>query len=246
VRAAAALLVLFAATRAHAEPWPGRLVVPPGLIDVAITVEVNLGVREVAEPVSIAPDVWWGATDRVTVGVTTSARALSRYETGHGLCVHECERLYDNLAIDARGEVAPWAAARLRVVARSFAPFKPSARLGAVVRARRGAWAIEADPHVQTSLGNRALGNRDQVSLPVWLRFQLGCRAAGWVFTGARGEIAGLREKVVVPIGAGVVVGLGAVDVAIEAGLPAALGPQNQSKPRMAWLTVGWRGGDRR
>jgi hypothetical protein len=246
-----AILIAFAASAlgtARADVWPAGLVLPRHALEVDATVEVNAGTRAWGEPVSLAPDVWWGATDRLTVGVVTSARALSRVEPGDGLCLtgsaHGCDRLYDNLGVDGRWSVRRGAlavAARLRLVARSFAPLRPSLRPGALLRWRRGAVAVEADPYVQLGLANRDQGNRDQLAVPLWLRFQLGCRAAGWVQTGVRGELAGFAEKYAIPLALGAAVRLGPVDVGAEVGAPALLGPQNQLRDRSAYVFVRWR-----
>jgi hypothetical protein len=248
VRAALVVIAIGAAAApARADVWPDALVLPRGELHVRATVELELGTRIAFEPVSLAPDAWWGATDRLTIGVVTSAHALSRVEAGSGLCLtgsaHGCPRLYDNLALDGRwslrrGRLA--VAARARLAARSFDPWKPSLRPGVRVRWRRGPLALEADPHLQLGLANRDRGNRDQLSLPLWVRFQLGCRAAGWVHTGVRGEVAGFSEKYEIPLAVGAAVRVGPVDVGAEVGFPALLGPQNVVGGRSAYLYVEW------
>lgn len=234
---AAVILVLLAAPAA-ADP----VVLPAGAVEVALTVEANVSTRERFEPVSITPDVWYGATDRLTLGVTTSSRAVSRVDAGGGLCVrsreHGCPRLYDDLAFDARWRVAPDVALRARFVNASFAPWKPSLRLGALARWRRGAWAVEADPQLQLGLVNTDEGNRSALDAPVWVRFQLGCRAEGWVRTGVRGELAGFTDKAAIAVGLGGEVHLGHVDVGAELAFPSLLGPQNQFRTRAAFVYV--------
>jgi hypothetical protein len=113
-------------------------------------------------------------------------------------------------------------------------------RPGARLVWRREPWAIEGDPHLQIGLASRDQGNRDQLSLPVWLRAQLGCRASIWIHTGARGELDGFFEKLAIPLGVGVAARVGPVDVGAEAGFPVLLGPQNHFTSRQAWLWVGW------
>jgi hypothetical protein len=217
-----------------AEVWPTSLVLPRGQVDAAVTLEV--------EPAqSVAPDLWWGVTDRFTLGVVTSARAQSRIEARNGVCVHGCDRLYDNVALDGRWSLQGGAfaiAARVRLGARSFAPFRPTLRPGVLLRWWRGAFAVEADPHLQLGLAHRAEGNRDQLALPVWLRAQLGCRASLWLFTGARGEAIDFAEKYAVPFALGAAVRVGPVVVGAEAGFAALLGPQNQLADHSASLFV--------
>jgi hypothetical protein len=238
VRAAAVILVLLAAPAA-ADP----IVLPRGAIQAELTVEASLSSRERFEPVSLAPDLWYGVTDRLTLGLTTSARAVSRVDAGLGLCVrsddHGCPRLYDDLASDARWRLTPDAALRARLVHASFAPWKPSLRLGGTVRARRGAWTLEGDPHLGLGLYHTDAGNRATLELPAWIRFQLGCRAEGWIRTGVRGELAGFTEKAAIAVGLGGEVHLGrGVDVGAEVAFPSLLGPQNQFRTRSAFVYV--------
>lgn len=231
------ILVLLAAPAA-ADP----VVLPRAAVQADLTVELGVSSRELLEPVSIAPDLWYGATDRLTLGLTTSSRAVSRVDAGSGLCVrseeHGCPRLYDDLAVDARWRVAPEAAIRARFVSSSFSPWKPSLRLGALARWRRGAWAVESDPQLAFGLWNTDQGNRATLELPVWVRFQLGCRAEGWIRTGARGELDGFTEKVAIAVGLGGEVHAGPVDVGAEVAFPTLFGPQNQFRSRAAFVYV--------
>lgn len=170
---------------------------------------------------------------------------MSRFDAGHGVCLrsvdHGCPRLYDDLAIDARWAWRDDVALRARFVNASFAPWKPSLRLGALARWRRGAVAVEADPQLQLGLADTDQGNRSQLDVPVWLRFQLGCHAAGWVRTGARGELSGFLDKVAIVVGVGGAVQVHRFEVGAEVAFPTLLGPQNQVRTRSGFLYVSTR-----
>ncbi|HVV83159.1 MAG TPA: hypothetical protein VHE35_08765, partial [Kofleriaceae bacterium] len=99
-------------------------------------------------------------------------------------------------------------------------------------------WAV-AQPELAMSLGGRAQGNRDTVEAPVWLGLDAGA-AAVWLRTGLRGDLAGLGEKLEIPIAAGVAVARGHWRAGVDAGWPQLLGPQNSFKQRQAaiWLAV--------
>ncbi|HEU5059734.1 MAG TPA: hypothetical protein VFU21_24550 [Kofleriaceae bacterium] len=232
-------------------PW-----LAPGVCEASLAGEGNLsapgGGTELLEPVSLAPDLHCGAAAGLTVGVTHSARALSLVDSGGGLCLTGedggCPRPYDGGALDLRRAVpggrAVRVALRARLVARSLAPFKPSARLGALVKigGAGGRLSLLADPHVSLGLANQDQGNRDAVSLPLVGQLQLGRRLALELITGVRGELAGFEEKLAVPIAFGAVVSPGAAfDVGLEAGWAKLLGPQNTFKQRHAALFVTYR-----
>ncbi len=207
----AALIVLVLATPAYAD------------VTAALTVEADLSARRELDDVSGRPDIWFDVTDRLTLGVTTSARALSRLHVA---------QYYDDVALDGLWKLDPRVSLRARFV-QSWEPWRPSIRLGALVRARRGAWAIEGDPHVQVGLANTDLGNRAQLDVPLWLRFH-----GAWVRTGARGELSGFTEKVAIPLGLGGVVHAGRLDVGAEVAFPRLLGPQNEFRTRVAYVYV--------
>ena len=228
-----------------------------GLCQVALVGEANLTKRESLHPVSLAPDAACGVSDRLTVGLVTSARSLSRVDSGDGLClggtegdpVHDCQRPVDNAAVDGLyllrgGDLA--VAARARLVFASFGPVKPSVRLGALVRLRRGRAALVLDPAVGIGLGNRDRGNRDTVALPVVGQLQLGPRVLVELETGVRGELAVFGDAYQVPVGAALQVSPSAAwDVGLELGWPELLGPRNTFKERHLSLWLSWRPGRR-
>lgn len=257
-RAVPLLLVALAATPAAADP-PLEVVrrppwLPPGVCEASLAGEADLsaagGGSEPWQPISLAPDLHCGGAGGLTLGVTHSARALSLVDSGGGLCLSGedggCARPYDGGALDLRvpmrGGRAVRVALRARLVARSLEPFKPSARLGALVRVGGGPVSLLADPHVSLGLANQDQGNRDAIALPLIGQLQLGRRIALELITGVRGEIAGFDEKAAVPVAFGVIVSpAAALDLTLEAGWEKLLGPQNTFKQRHAALVVTYR-----
>ncbi len=202
--------------------------------------ESNFGVRKQLEPVSLAPDIHCGVHPRFTLGLTHSARSLSLVDSGDGLCLRGsgagCPHTYDGTALDAlalvRGGTAA-VAARARLAASSYDPFKPSVRAGALVRLAAGRASLLLDPHIQIGLANRDRGNRDQLNLPARGQLQLGSRAILALQTGIRGELATFGDAFAVPIGVGVEISpSSAWDIGFEAAFPRLLGPQNTFKQR--------------
>ena len=232
-------------------PW-----LAPGLCEASLVGEASLsaagGGSEPWQPLSLAPDLHCGTAAGFTIGVTHSARALSLVDSGSGVCLTGedggCPRPYDGGALDLRRQMPGGhlvrVALRARLVARSLEPFKPSARLGALVRVggAGGRLSLLADPHVSLGLANQDQGNRDAIALPLVGQLQLGRRVALELITGVRGELDGFEEKLAVPIAFGVVITpTAAVDVGLEAGWNKLLGPQNTFKQRHAALFVTYR-----
>lgn len=261
LRGAVALVVVaLAGAPAGADDagWPVEAVrrppwLRPGLCEGSLVAEANLSPIDVWQPVSLAPDLACGGAGGVTLGVSHSARALSLVDSGNGLCLTgeegNCPRPYDGGALDLRapmpGGEAVRVALRARLVAKSLAPFKPSARLGALVRiGGAGHLSLLADPHVSLSLAAEELGNRDFVALPLTGQLQIGRHLTLELITGVRGELHAFDEVFAVPIAFGVIATpTAALDVGLEAGWPKLLGPQNTFKQRHAALVVTYRFG---
>jgi hypothetical protein len=214
--------------------------------EAAAALELDLSKRREFEPASVAPDVWYGATDRLTIGIVHSARALGVLDAGGGLCfrgsAHGCPRAYDNVAIDARYRLrAGWlaVAARTRVAIGSFDPFKPSVRPGALIRLHKGRFGLTADPHLQIGLDHRDLGNRDWLRVPVWFAVQPVRRVAIALRTGVDGEFATFGDTFAIPLGLDATVRVSKkVELSALFAFPTLGGPQNQFNPRVAWLSV--------
>jgi len=242
VRLKFATVGLCLAARAHAAP--DDLVTRPLVLDAAtvelrMTVEVDVQRSDIAQPLSLAPDVWWGISPRWTLGVIHSNASLDRIEAGATLCVRQdqappCDRLYHGSGLDVRYSAlaGPLAVApRLRLVIRDLDPIKPVVTLGAMARWAHGRFAVATDPYLRIPLANAELGNRTQLVLPLWLTVQ---PASGWAIslrTGYDSDLAVFRDGGHGPISLGVTARATAtVDLAIEAGWPRLLGPQHDAR----------------
>lgn len=241
------------ATSARAEPASDLvarpIVLPAGRVAAELTVEVNLAHNFWAEPLSLAPDVWWGVTSRWTVGLVHSNASVDRFAPGASLCLREdplyCDSLYRGSGLDVRyaairGPVA--VAPRARALVRDVDPFKPALALGALAKWTRGRYAVTADPYIQLGLANTGLGNRAALFVPVQLAVQPTCRWQLALDTGYNSELAVIRDGWHIPVAIGARARATAhIDVAATVGFASLLGPQNTPKQRVLFLSVGWR-----
>ncbi len=246
-----ACIVLFARL-AHADPddlVPRPIVLAPGQLELDLTVEMNLAPGQVAQPLSLAPDAWFGATARWTVGVVHSDPAVDRIEPGASFCfatgVTGCSRFYRGSGVDVRwsalaGELA--VAPRARLLLRDVDPWKPAVTLGALVQWTHGRWAAWSDPYLQLGLANTDAGNRHALFVPIGVAMQPTCRWAIELRTGWDSDFAVIADGWYVPIWVGARARATAhVDVGAAVGFFSALGPQNNANQRAAFFTVGWR-----
>ncbi len=230
------------------------LVLRTGELDARVSLETNLEKSRYNRPLSLAPDVWIGVTDRWTVGLAHSNPSLDRIDAGASLCVrHEpglCDRTYRGGHLDVRWSwregtrdgglaIAP----RARVLLRDVDPVKPAVAAGALVRWTRGRFRISTDPYLRLGLANRDRGNRAAVMVPVWLGIQPTCRWLVELHTGYDGDLAVWPDGWHIPVALVIrVAATASIDVSVEGGASSLLGPQNNIKQRAAMLTIGWRG----
>lgn len=244
--------VLAAARIAHAQPddvITRPLVLEAQQLEAQLGLEINLQTRRFGEPLSLAPDLWYGVTRRWTVGLFHGNQSVDRIEAGATFCVRQldrrCESTYHGSGLDVRWSwrEGPLAIApRARLVLREIDPLKPALTLGALVRWTRGRFMIASDPYLRHGLANRDLGNRAALMLPVWFGVQPTCRWLVALHTGWDSELATWRDGWHVPFALLVRArATTAIDVSVEAGFPSLLGPQNNYKTAAAIITVGWR-----
>lgn len=248
MRAAVAAIALCATTARADVPWP-RLVLDDDQVEVAATLEVSIATAPFARPTSLAPDLWWGATPRLTIGLTHSHASVDQIAAGASLCLRTadlgCDRTYRGSNLDARYlvyedhtvSVAP----RARLLLRDIDPVKPALTLGATARWRHGRYAIAADPYLQLGLYNRDKGNHAQLWLPVYLEVTVACRWLVAAHVGWNSELIEVNDAWHLPLGGIVRVrATSFLDVGLEAGFSTLGGPQNNIKQRAAMFTVAW------
>jgi hypothetical protein len=230
----------------HATDIVGRpLVLARGQLEAQLSYERGLPETSVVSRTSLAPDLWFGVTPRLTVGLVHSNRSVDQLDAGDTFCLNdkffECDGAYHGSGIDVRYALRDDIAPRARLLLRDVDPAKPAVAFGALARWRRGRLAITSDPHVRFGLANRDRGNRAAFNIPVWLAVQPTCRWVVALHGGIDGDFAVLRDGWHLPFG--VIAGVNAIsnlDVFVEYGFPSLGGPQHQFT-RVLAVTVGWR-----
>jgi hypothetical protein len=221
-----------------------------GGLELRLSASINLQQRSIGEPVSLAPDAWWGATPKLTLGIIHSDASLDQIATSGSFCVRQaevstCNKLYRGSGLDVRyaaldGNLA--VAPRLRVLVRDVDPIKPAITVGAMVRWAHGRFAIAGDPYLRLPLANPELGNRASINLPLWLAIQPAERWLIALRTGYAADLVVLRD------GGHGALALGAtaritreLEVGLEAGWPSLFGPQHDARHGALMISAGWR-----
>jgi hypothetical protein len=189
-----ALIVLASAAPAAAQEMveERQMTLPAGRAFIQVFAEINLSEEAVAKPLSIAPDLWYGVSNELSVGLVHSGRAATGFYggVGNGLCLSGedggCAKVYDNVGLDVRyhfyreGDLTLSADGGLFVG--SFDPFVASLKVGAIGRYQAGALALEAAPALFAGLTQRepegggvviSTGNKEIFFLPVSVMYAL-------------------------------------------------------------------------
>jgi hypothetical protein len=169
------LAVIAASATAAADPAPGPLVLRDGQLAAQLVLEVSLDLSYVGDPTSLAPDLWWGVTPRLTIGVIHSDPSLDQVGVDATFCVryttYRCSGPYKGDGLDARwlaidGPIA--VAPRIRAIMRDIDPDKPALTLGALARWTHSWFSITGDPYLRLGLANQQDGNRAALYVPIW------------------------------------------------------------------------------
>lgn len=138
---------------------------PEGRVLVQVFGEINMSTDLVAKPFSIAPDIWYGVSNDLTVGIVHSGRAQTGLlgGAGNGLCLagedNGCAEIYDNIGLDGRyhfyrsGGLS--AAADAGLFVKTFDPLTLALKVGLVGRWQAGSLAVELGPNIFAGLTER-------------------------------------------------------------------------------------------
>ena len=163
-----------------------QLTLPGGKVFLDAFVEVSLSKDLAFKPVSLAPDVWYGVSDDLTLGLVHSGRGATGLwgKSGDGLCFtgesKGCPKVYNNLGVDARYHL--WRkggmafAADGGLYAMSLDPFKLSLKLGGIAHFGFGAFSVEAGPNIFIGITKRSEGNKEELTIPVTFMYALPMR----------------------------------------------------------------------
>ena len=190
-----------------------RLTAPHRRLVVHALLELSLSKDAAGKPISIAPDVWYGLTPGLTVGLVHSSRALTGIlgGAGDGLCITGdsggCGRFYDHAGLVARvhlrgGRFA--VALDGGLIAGSFDPLALALKVGIAARWQLGKLAAEVVPSVWLGLTERDAGNIETMYVPLSVTSALAPRLAVAGQVGMVAPFDRFRQEVVIATSVGV------------------------------------------
>jgi hypothetical protein len=211
---AAAVVALAGTPRAaHADEefyivadWPIRLVDRPLVLGPSMfevrgdTLRLELSKDRVGDPISLAPDLYYGLTERITLG----------YFHDVGVCISGdgCATTYNDFGAEALFSLiydGPLVmAGRIGLTFGPLDPFVGGVHAGLPVRVGAGDVAVLVEPRVYIGLLERDTRG-DFVDVPVQLQYQLTDQNVLLLSSGVRGPLRDFGDAVAVPVGLGAV-----------------------------------------
>lgn len=185
---------------------------PAGMVAARILLDINLSADAAGEPISLAPDLYVGVTDRLQLGLVHQGPMGWQARPGLGLCLtgedHGCPKVYDNLGLDMMVGLA-FERVHLSVHSTlffdSFDPTAASIAAGLAGKLHLGGRAsLYFDPKVAIALLDRDV-NDDAIYVPLEIQYQIGARTVLKVLTGLSGELSAFGDTYEIPVGLGLV-----------------------------------------
>jgi hypothetical protein len=218
------------------EPEPARapgappLTLYKGKILIAgSTLNVNMSAEAVGKPVSLAPSVWYGIDDKLTIGLTHDGgttpwtpRPGFRSITivlpppiggsitalgGAGICLtgdeNGCSGVYDNVGVDALYAIKNEQfslAVHPGLDVFSFDPFTLSLRVGVLGRYLvNDKLSVVFDPRIKIGITERDF-NKETIDIPVWGWYAINDKLGAYLHTGLSAAFDGFGDTIAIPL----------------------------------------------
>ncbi len=207
---AIALLALFARPAAAQEEefnkdtWPLAINMRPltlaaGMLELrGDTLAINLSDGAVADPMLIAPGIYYGVNNKLSVGITHQ----------RGVCIGDsCAKTYNDITLDSlygfmvKGSVQ--AALHVGFALPSLSdPLIGGLNLGILTRLGSGKLALVLDPHIYVGILERD-SLEEFIFVPARIQMQVNGQTNAFVSTGINGPLDGFGDAYTVPVGLG-------------------------------------------
>jgi hypothetical protein len=137
-------------------------VLPKSKLVLDAQVEINLSKGNAFKPLSLAPDLWYGVTDDITLGLVHSGLGETGFigGTGDSLCLsgssNGCANVYNRVGLDGRIRLKKPLALDVGLYVNSFSdPFQLDAKIGIDGRWAWDKISLELQPSLFIGLTNR-------------------------------------------------------------------------------------------
>lgn len=179
------------------------------------TLNINLSKSAVGKPISLAPAVYYGVSDKLTVGIThtrgTTLWSPSALAVGSGICVSGtssgCAKAYNNIGVDVLFGLA---AGKMSAAVHGGLDFLTLSDTTLAIRAGiLGKYdlapkvALTFDPAISIGANKRDAGNKEALNVPVYLWLVASPQLSAYVTSGIFGPFSHFGDFYAIPVGVG-------------------------------------------
>jgi hypothetical protein len=183
---------------------------PAGMLSARILLDINLSADLAGKPISLAPDLYYSATDKLQFGLLHEGPMGWQARPGLGLCLtgksNGCPDIYNNVGLDVMYGVAFGdfhMSTHTSLFVSDFDPWTMSLALGAATKLHLGTrFALLLDPKIAIALTERDT-NDDAIYIPLELQLQAGASTTLKLLTGLSGGLSAFGDTYEVPLGVG-------------------------------------------
>ncbi len=190
------------------------------------TVNINLSSDQVGEPISLAPSVWYGVSDKLTLGLThdfgttpwsprpgvlvgtaTVGGITVPVAFGAGICLTGedagCKGVYDNVGVDVLYSLKNERfslAAHPAIDVLSFDPFTLALRVGVLGRYLvNDKISVVFDPRIKFGITERD-ANKELLDIPIWAWYAINDKISAYLHTGFNATFDGFGDSLAIPL----------------------------------------------
>jgi hypothetical protein len=185
---------------------------PAGMVSARVLLDINLSTDRAGKPISLAPDLYYSATDRLQIGLLHTGPMGWQSRPGVGLCLSGtsggCPKVYDNVGFDLMYGL-DFGQTHLSLHSSLFlGPFDPltaSVALGLAGKLHfTERVAVFFDPKIAIAVSERDTQD-DVLYIPAELQFQLARATTFKLLTGLSGGLSAFGDTYQIPVGVGIV-----------------------------------------
>ena len=185
---------------------------PARMLAIRIGLGLALDKDNAGEPISIMPDIAYGVTDDLQLGIVHTGPMGDQTRPGAGLCLTGedggCPNVYDNIGFDAMYRLVAKPNVHLSahgsIYATSIDAGTSMLTIGAAAKYHANdRIAVFADPQLGFQLTDRDILD-DALFLPVEVQFQVAPPTSARLLTGIAGSLSNFGDTYIAPLGVGV------------------------------------------
>ncbi len=211
------------------------------------SLDINANKGAFAKPISLSPDVLYGVSDVLSVGLIHSTYATTGFAggTGTSLCLSGktdgCGKLYNKLGVVGKYALSSDLALDGGLIIRQLSdPMMAGLKAGVSGRMMAGPVMVMYEPNLYIGATKRDLGNKERLNVPVTGFVPVGPVMAG-VQTGISGPLSDFGKMYAIPLS---FIGIMHINQSLMAGAALAFnniaGKNHTGDARALNLFVGW------